>query len=409
MTTQTLDRTVPMSHRQKRRTGAFWLLASIATVFLAGSIAPTPLYAVYQGEWHFSPITTTVVFGVYAVAVLVSLLTVGSISDHIGRKPVLLVAIAVQAVTMWVYATADGVPQLLVARIIQGLSTGAALGAVGAGLLDLDKAKGALANAASAMGGTALGGLLSGVFVQYLPEPTHLIYFVLFGVMVAQGVGVALTADTVTRRPGALSSLKVDLRLPAAVRGPMLAAGPVVLAIWSLMGFYGSLGPTLARHVVHSDSLVLGGVTIFSIAGSAAATVLILRKQAPDRMMRIGIGALVVGVAATLLGVAAGSAVAFFAGTVVAGVGFGAGMQGAIRTVVPVAEAHERAGVLSLLYVVSYVGMGVPAVLAGYLVVHGGGLNATAEEYGVAVILLAVAAVLVLITRGRATRAEDRA
>src|ERR1700712_714378 len=102
-------------------TASIALLASIVVSFLAASAVPTPLYSVYQAEWSFSPITTTVVFGVYAVAVLVSLLTVGSLSDHIGRRPVLLVALAVQAATMIVFATADGVPMLMLARVLQGL------------------------------------------------------------------------------------------------------------------------------------------------------------------------------------------------------------------------------------------------------------------------------------------------
>jgi MFS family permease len=409
MTTQLLTRPAAKHAERTRRRRlptpvAFALLASTVLVFLAGSSAPTPLYAVYQREWHFSPITTTVVFGVYAIAVLSALLVVGSISDHIGRRPVLLAAIAVQAVTMWIFATADGVPQLFAARVVQGLSTGAALGAIGAGLLDLDKARGAVANAVAPMSGTALGALVSGLLVQFLPMPTKLVYLVLFGILVLQWIGVALMGETVTRRPGALASLKVAIGLPAAIRGPMLAAAPVLLAVWSLGGFYASLGPALTRQVVGSGSPVLGGGLLFVIAGVGALSVLLLRNLAADRMMQLGIATLAAGVAVTLFALAAGSTVAFVAGALLAGVGFGTGVQGAIRTVVPLAAAHQRAGVLSLVFVLSYLGLGVPAVIAGYLVVHGGGLHETAEQYGVAVIGLAAAAALVLGARSRTAK-----
>ena len=110
---------------------ALLLLASIILAFLAGSSAPTPLYSVYQAEWGFSPITTTIVFGVYALAVLAALLTVGALSDYLGRRPILLVAIGVGAIVMLIFATAGGVPQLLVGRVLQGLATGAAAGAIG--------------------------------------------------------------------------------------------------------------------------------------------------------------------------------------------------------------------------------------------------------------------------------------
>ncbi len=126
---------------------ALYLLASLIVALLAASAAPTPLYAIYQARWHFTPITTTVVFGVYAVAVLASLLTLGKLSDHIGRRPVLLSALAVQAASLLVFATAGGVPELLIARVVQGLATGAALGAIGAGLLDVDRERGTFANA----------------------------------------------------------------------------------------------------------------------------------------------------------------------------------------------------------------------------------------------------------------------
>jgi MFS family permease len=98
-------------------------LASITVSFLAASAAPTPLYATYQTAWGFSSFTTTVVFGIYAVALLATLLTVGRLSDHVGRRPVLLVGIAGLVVAVLAFADAHGVAALMAARIIQGLAT----------------------------------------------------------------------------------------------------------------------------------------------------------------------------------------------------------------------------------------------------------------------------------------------
>ncbi len=382
------------------RSAALYLLASIVLFFLAASSAPTPLYAVYQADWGFSPITTTIVFGVYALAVLATLLTVGSLSDHIGRRPVLLTALAVQVVAMVVFATAGGVPALLMARVLQGLSTGAAIGAVGAGMLDLSKVRGTTANAVAPVLGTAVGALASGLLVQYLPIPTHLVYLVLLVVFLAQAIGVTMMGETAASKPGALASLRVGFALPPAIRGPFLIAAPVLVAVWALAGFYGSLGPSLVRVVTASNSLVLGGLALFVLAGSGAVTVLLLRSAVPRTMMIFGTLALLVGVGVTLLGVNHNSTAALFLGTAVAGVGFGASFQGAIRTVIPLAETHERSGVLSLLYVVSYLAMGLPAVLAGFLVVHAGGVLQTAREYGGAVMALAALALLGTLLSG---------
>src|SRR5580692_2381086 len=196
-----------LSHRLSGRP-AVYLLASLIVALLAASAAPTPLYAIYQARWHFTPITTTVVFGVYAVAVLASLLTLGKLSDHIGRRPVLLSALAVQAVSLLVFATAGGVPELLIARVIQGLATGAALGAIGAGLLDVDRVRGTFANSVAPGIGSGSGVLLSALVVRYLPDPTHLIYLAIAGVIVLQAAGVALMRETVTPKPGAIASLR---------------------------------------------------------------------------------------------------------------------------------------------------------------------------------------------------------
>ena len=382
---------------------AFYLQASILVFFLAGSSAPTPLYALYQARWGFSPITTTIVFGVYALAVLTALLVVGSLSDHLGRRPVLLVAVAAQAVTMLIFTTADGVPTLLVGRVLQGLSTGAAAGAIGAGLLDLHKAKGTLANAVAPLLGTASGALGSGLLVQYLPAPTHLVYLTLFGIFVVQEIGLLFMAESTTRRPGALASLRPQFGLPDAVRRPALLAIPMLVAVWALPGFYGSVGPALIRRISGSNSAVLGGLGLFVLAAGGATAIALLRTASARREMLVGLAALLTGVGATLGAIASSAAIPFFAATAVAGAGFGAGFQGAIRTVLPLAGAHRRAGVLSILYVVSYLAMGLPAVVAGFLVVHAGVVT-TAREYGLGVLVLAGIALGGLVASDRRER-----
>ncbi|HTQ02202.1 MAG TPA: MFS transporter [Polyangiaceae bacterium] len=374
------------------RNKAFFLQASIVVSFLAGSSAPTPLYAVYQAAWGFSPITTTVVFGVYALAVLAALLVLGSLSDYVGRRPVLFGAALLQAATMLVFATAHGVASLLVARVIQGLATGAAVSAVGAGMIDIDRARGATANAVGPMLGSATGGLVSGLFVQYLPAPTVLVYAVLGVVFVAQAFGVLAMTETSARRSGALASLRPHVALPAALARPMLLAAPAIVGTWALVGFYASLGPTLLRELVVGGSRLLGGLALFTLAGTGALAVFSLRAFSPQNLMKIGTATLIAGVGLTLASVAAHSVPAFFLGTALSGAGFGPAFQGAVRSVIPLAAAHERAGALSVLYVVAYLAMGLPAVLAGVGVVFGGGVVRTADAYGAAVMLLSALA-----------------
>lgn len=386
------------SHRLSPR-AAFYLQVSIILFFLAGSSAPTPLYGLYQAAWGFSPVTITVVFGVYALAVLAALLVFGALSDHVGRRPILLVTTLVQAVAMAIFAFASSVGWLMAARIVQGLATGAAAGAVGAGMLDLDRARGTIANAVGPMAGTATGAILSGLMVVLLPAPTVLVYVLLGAIFIAQAIGVLYMRESATPRPGGFASLKPHFRLPPAVRAPMLLAVPALVASWALIGFYGSLGPMLVKRLVGSASPALGGLAYFALASSGAIAVLLTRERTPRFQTLFGTAAMLAGTGAIVTAVGHASVALLFVGTAAAGAGFGTSFQGAVRSVIAQAAAHERAGVLSLLYVVAYLAMGLPAVLGGLRVVHGGGLLATAHEFGLAVMVLAAIALLGTLAR----------
>ena len=375
-----------------RPTTTFFLLASITTAFMASSSAPTPLYALYQAQWGFSAATIAVIFGVYALAVLLALLVAGRLSDHVGRRPVLLVATAAQAATMLLFVVADGLATLLAARVVQGLITGAAMGAVGAGLLDLDKQRGSVANAVAPPIGTASGAMLAGLMVQGLPMPTQLVYLVLAGVFLAQFVGVWRMSETVVPRAGAWASLRPTMRVPVAARASMMLAIPVLVATWALAGFYASLAPAVAKGMLGSESSLLGGLMLFVLGVSASIAILVLHRREPQWLLRVGSGALIAGVFITIAAMSRHDVVTFFVGSAIAGAGFGAGFQGAIRSVVSVVAPHERAGVLSVAYIVSYLAMGLPAIIAGSMVTHGAPLLLVARDFGVVVMALAAIA-----------------
>lgn len=380
---------------------AFYLQASLTVSFLAGSSAPTPLYPLYQQAWGFSPVAITFVFGIYALAVLAALLVAGRLSDHVGRKPVLIVAALVQVATMILFAGASGLDALIAARIIQGLSTGAAIAAIGAGLLDIDRERGTIANAIAPMLGTGLGAISAGLMVSYLPAPTHAVYLVLGTIFVLQMIGIVLMPETAALRPGALASLKPQIAFGAKVRLPLLFATPVLIAVWALAGLYGSLGPAMIRSMLSHDSSLLGGLALFVLAASGVVGVLVLHRREAHAMMSRGAIGLIVGVTISVAAFSAGNAPAFFLGTAIAGVGFGTGFQGAIRTVLPLADAKDRAGVLSVMLVVSYLSLGVPAVLAGYRVSQTGEILTTVQIFGAAIIALAAVALLGTLSQRR--------
>jgi hypothetical protein len=376
---------------------ALW--GSVVVSLLAGSSAPTALYATYERQWGYGAVTTTVVFAVYGVAVLAGLLVLGRLSDHLGRRPVTLTALAVQVVAMGLFATAGDVDSLLVARIVQGVATGAAVTAVGAAVLDLDSVRGAVANSVGPGLGTALGALLSGVLVAYLPAPTHLIYLALIVVFLAQAVGITALEETGHRSPGAWRSLRPGLSAPSTIRPVLLPAVAVVFAVWALAGFYASVGPQLTAEVIGRSSPLWGGVVLFVLTATAAVAALLTRRLPARRVLQVGVLAVTAGLATVVLAISTLAAAPFVLGTLVAGVGFGTGFQGAVRLVVPRVRANDRAGTLAVLYVAAYLGLALPSVAAGVAVVETGDVLAVGRGFALAVVALTLAALLGLTRR----------
>ncbi|HMJ37469.1 MAG TPA: MFS transporter [Baekduia sp.] len=385
-------------------TAAFWMLTvTLAFLFFASS-APSPLYVVYQSAWHFSALTLTSVFAVYVLALMTALVLAGSLSDRVGRRPVLVAALLTQAAGMVLFALAHDVTLLFAARIVQGLATGVATGAISAALIDLQPGHrptlGSLLSSTAPPLGLAAGALGSGLLVQYAPDPMRLIYWLLVAVFVVAVAGVLAMPETVAARGGWASMLRPRIGVPQAARGTFVAVAPVLLATWALGGLYLSLGPSLAASLLHSSSHVTGGLVIVALTATGAFASLAVRGHRPEHTMIAGATLLAVGVGLTLIGLNQGSTALFFAGSVVAGAGFGPSFAGAFKTVIQLAPAAERAGLIAAVYVLAYLGFSLPAIAAGVAVAHQGLLHTT-NVYGIAVMALAAWATGVSVVRQR--------
>ena len=400
MTTLAAPEAPPTSRPALRRGAAFTLVAVVIATLLGASAAPTPLYEVYQSNWGFSSLQSTLVFGIYAVSLLLALLTVGSLSDYVGRRPVLITALVVEAASMIMFATAEGIGLLLFARVVQGFATGAAISALGSTLLDLERTpgRGATVNSIAPTVGLALGAIGSSLISEHLARPTSTVFLVFFALFLLEILGIWAAPETAVRQRGALASMRPTLAVPSTALGMLVLTGPCLVAVWALGGFYLSLGPSLARNALDVHTSLIGAIMVATLTGTGAFAVFLLRNVAARRILYVGASALVVGVAITLVGAETSSALWILAGTAVAGIGFGAGFQGTIRTVMPLAEPHERAGLLSSIYVIAYLANSVPALIAGYLVGKVG-LVDTTRIYGGLVIVLAAAAFLGLLMR----------
>jgi MFS family permease len=375
------------------RAAAFWAVTGTTATLLAASSAPSPLYPVYQAQFGFSALTLTAIFAVYVLALLVSLLTVGRLSDFLGRRPVLAAALVVEAAAMAVFLDAHGVAALFAARIVQGLATGAAVGVLGAYLLDLQPVNGSrlgsLVNSAAATGGLGLGAALTGVLVQYAPHPTRLVFALLTAAFLVLAALTAALPETVRPQPGAGAALRPRVSVPRPARAAFLRATPTMASTWMLGGLMFSVGGSLLSGVFGEQNRAVVGLVLGVFAGAAALGSISLRNLAPEAMARVGTMALLVGTVLFLLGLGSSSLAVFVVGAVVAGAGFGPGFLGSFRAVSQLAAPHERAGLISAIYVVSYLAFSIPALIAG-LLISSDGLRDTSLGYGALVALVAL-------------------
>jgi MFS family permease len=189
----------PVASGRLRPNAAFALVVMLVVTFLAASSAPSPLYALYRQTWGFSAFMLTLVFGSYAFALLAALLVFGALSDHLGRRTVILAALVLEIGAVVLFWTADSVGWLLGARVLQGVATGIATSVLSAMLLDLHPARGALFNGLAPMVGMAVGALGAAALVQFAPQPLHLVFEVLLAVFLRVGRWAASTCRSAPR------------------------------------------------------------------------------------------------------------------------------------------------------------------------------------------------------------------
>lgn len=391
------------------RRGAAGLVTVTLVTAVASATAPTPLYRLYQDAWGFSPVVLTVVFAAYAVALLVALLAVGALSDRVGRRPVILVALALLAVSTVLFWLAGSTPVLLVARLVQGTATGIGVGALGAALLDLDPQHGPMINSLGGPLGMGVGALGAGILVDYAPWPMQLVYVVLLAAFAVEFVLVMRMAETHpaprrVRLRELIAGLRPRIAVPPQARGALLAVTPVNVAIWSLGGFYLSLMPSLLRDATGTTAAVVGGLAVAALTMSGAAGILLLRARPAATIVTAGSITLLAGLALVLVGVHARTLWLLLAGSVAAGFGWGGTYLGVMRTLLPLAAPAERGGLMSAYFVESYLAMSVPAILAG-AAVRPAGLVPTTDVYAGVLVLLIGTTLAVelspLIRRGR--------
>ncbi|KQR31082.1 MFS transporter [Curtobacterium sp. Leaf154] len=399
-------------HQSARSVAGFWILAAMLLVSVASSAVPSPIYPVYAAEWHLTPLMLTGVFAIYVAGLLASLLIAGRLSDHVGRKPVLVVGGLGVALSLGLFAAADGVVALIVDRIVQGVSVGLLIGALGAALIDNSLERhptmAGVLNGVIPPIALATGALSSGALVQWGPAPEQLVYLLFGALLVLLVLALSVVPEQVERRPGALRSLRPTISVPRSSRRLFRGVAGSLVASWALGGMFLSLVPSALGAVFGITNHFAAGALIAVVTGVGALTGLAIQRMDTRRAVLLGLVALVLGPIITVSFVFAHSLPGMVVGSAVAGVGFGAGFQAPLRMLLATAAPTHRAGLLSTIYVVSYLAFGVPSVIGG-LLEPSIGLVPVIAGYGGFIVLAAVVALVLQLSSKDAAEVEERA
>jgi MFS family permease len=318
---------------------AYALAVALVGLALFASGVPSPLYGVYRQLWGFSPVVLTLIYATYAFGVLTTLILAGRLSDDVGRRPVLLVALGTLMVATALFILADSVVWLFVARALQGLATGAMVSAASAALLELhprrDPVGVSLANGVASVTGTGLGVLVSAALVQLLPAPRVLPFVALIVLFAIALIGVWRMPEPVAER-GRPRLTPQRPHVPSAIRGPFMLAALGAVSSWSIAGLFLSLGPQLSADLFHTTNHLVTGVGIFALTGAAAVSQLVLGRTKPWAAAAGGSLALSAGMVLLVIAAKSDSSAIYLAGAVIGGAGFGVAFLGALRALTTV-------------------------------------------------------------------------
>ena len=383
---------------QRGQRGAVVVVGYVFTVLMLGGTVPAPLYAFWVRSLGLTPLLVTVVFAAYAVGTLAALLLCGGLSDRVGRRPVLAVAVAVSAVSDVVFLAWPSLPGLLLGRVLSGFSVGLTTGTATAALAELhpDRRRATTLATVANMGGLGLGPVLAGLVATVLPGPTTT-PFVLLLVLLLPAVALVRVPETAPPQgAGWRHAVRPQrLALPRTGRRAFAAAAVAGFAAFVLLGLFTSLTSSLlARELADPGPAIVGLAVTVTFAASVACQLAVARMDL-RRAALGGLAALPVGAVLVVAAVSAGSLTLFLAGAVVGGAGIGLSFQAALSRVAQLARDDDRGAVTSTFFVAAYLGITVPVVGVGELATATGLVTAAVA---LAVLVAALAAAGAVLT-----------
>ena len=373
---------------------------------MIGATLPTPMYALYAERMHFEVLTTTVIFASYAGGVLFALMTFGSWSDAVGRRPVLCGGLVFALASDVVFLAAHSVPLLLVGRLLSGLSAGIFTGTATAAVIEAApprwRTRAAVVATVANVAGLGAGPLLAELLVQYAPQPLHLAFAVHIGLLVLATVAVFVAPES-SLRTGTIGMQR--LSVPAEVRGVFVIASIAAFAGFAITGLFTSVAPAFVSTVIGIDNHAAAGVVASTILIASVIAQVFAGRISPKRAMVLGCAVLIVGMVILALALELSSLAGLITAAVVAGVGQGISFSRGLAAVAERTPVDRRGEVSSAYFVVAYVAISLPVIGIG-LAAQEWGLRTAGVCFSIGVAVLAVTCLVAIVVQERRAPGE---
>lgn len=384
-----------------RRRYAFALLTYAFAAVMIGTTLPTPMYALYADRMHFAVLTTTVIYATYAAGVLFALLAFGRWSDAIGRRPMLLAGVVAALISAVMFLLAHSVPELLVARVLSGLSAGLFTGTATAAVIEAApeswRSRAAAVATVANIGGLGLGPLIAGILVQYAPAPLAL-SFIVHIVLMLLAAGAVLFAAETSSREGKIGLQR--LSVPPQTRAVFVTAVTASFAGFSVTGLFAAVAPSFVSNVIGIENHAVAGLIVSSLfAASAAAQILGIRIP-PARAVAGGCALLVLGMLMLAAALHFSSLPGLIAAALVAGVGQGISFGRGLAAVSAQTPPERRAEVSSTFFVITYIAISLPVIGEGLASQHWG-LRTAGVTFALAVAVLSTICLAAVLLQER--------
>ena len=353
----------------------FWLLAATFMTLMAFTTVPTPIYRYYQERDGFPTFVITLIFAAYGIGVMVGLYFAGHLSDVHGRRRMLAAAIGLTMISAAIFVLSQDTPALLVARLISGLAIGVLTPTATAALGELaaahrpDRSPAFASTVATVVntGGLALGPLIGGLLVTFLPDPMIIPYAVFLALAILTTVALWATPETVNPiapqdRP-AYRPQQVALRPEG--RAPFRAAALSAAAAFSVLGFFTSLTGTFVGRVLGYGAPLVTGSIVFGVLGMSALVQVLLSGLDQRTRLSTGVVAIIAGLALVAVAALVRDLPLFVIAGLAAGAGVGLIFQASVATAVRFSQPESRGGTLAGLFLAAYVGITLPVIAVG--------------------------------------------